>query len=626
MKIPVALLLLHTIPSFLLAQNTGVWSIEEGGNGHRYEVITESAPLRWPDARDAATARGGYLATITSAEENAFLFALVGTAHTWLGAYQPPASPEPDGGWSWVTGEQFQFTNWEPSEPNNLAGQEHYLELSGVSGRWNDLPLNHSQNPQNPPNVFSYTVEYPLPSILSVATNPNNGHTYALLSDSSWEEAEAKARTLGGHLATIRSQAEQDWIWNRWGGSSVTLWIGLHNPTQDNTNWQWSSGEPVTYTSWGSGEPTYTHEVYVEMHWQKQGRWNDTAPNVITTKGVVEFTSPTVVMTPSSNPPPASSANAPVVFASTISSDGTFQFDIAAPEVFDELAIEVSSNLFDWHHLITMPVSTVPTTIKELRQGDRSRFYRVATDGPAANGRLTWPLPAGGPYTSRCVAIIDHSPTGDGQVIAYNGEVASGAPYEYAPGIIGYPKIEGGSFQLPLINYDDEVTPVSEDTYLFYDGHRGYDFPATLGTEIKAAAGGDLFAATDDTDGAGGGIWRNASRAARFASITYSWDTYKTFYIIHPSGLSTWYLHASALAPDVMNEIAVNGFAEVKRGDVIGYTGDTGTPGSYHLHFSSRRTTGTSVDGEFISEIADPYGDGSADHANVLWDKSPTSN
>src|SRR5213594_729280 len=38
--------------------------------------------------------------------------------------------------------------------------------------------------------------------------NPLNGHSYYLLSQNTWSNAEAEAVALGGHLATIRNAAE----------------------------------------------------------------------------------------------------------------------------------------------------------------------------------------------------------------------------------------------------------------------------------------------------------------------------------------------------------------------------------------------------------------------------------
>jgi hypothetical protein len=42
--------------------------------------------------------------------------------------------------------------------------------------------------------------------------NPSNGHWYALSSRGSWEAAQWEARSLGGNLATIRNEDENDWI------------------------------------------------------------------------------------------------------------------------------------------------------------------------------------------------------------------------------------------------------------------------------------------------------------------------------------------------------------------------------------------------------------------------------
>jgi hypothetical protein len=37
---------------------------------------------------------------------------------------------EPDGGWQWVTGEAFSYTNWRLGEPNN-NGDENRIQYFG---------------------------------------------------------------------------------------------------------------------------------------------------------------------------------------------------------------------------------------------------------------------------------------------------------------------------------------------------------------------------------------------------------------------------------------------------------------------------------------------------------------
>ena len=128
------------------------WRVEDGGNGHWYEAVYAGPDgVSWADARSKAEAKGAYLATITSAGENAFVARLAASDNRlwfdgprqgpWLGGYQEPGSPEPDGGWRWVTGEQWSYSNWASGQPSNSYGNEdrlQFLGLPGPSAVWND--------------------------------------------------------------------------------------------------------------------------------------------------------------------------------------------------------------------------------------------------------------------------------------------------------------------------------------------------------------------------------------------------------------------------------------------------------------------------------------------------------
>ena len=122
------------------------------------------------------------------------------------------------------------------------------------------------------------------PSVLDSAINPANGHSYYLLSNIDWTDAETAAVGLGGHLATIRSLAENNWIWNRW-GTNRELWIGLHDPVsgdgggaQHASNFVWSSGETTTFRNWNPGEPNGDDFAYMYGKGIEAGGpvWNDT--------------------------------------------------------------------------------------------------------------------------------------------------------------------------------------------------------------------------------------------------------------------------------------------------------------------------------------------------------------
>ena len=77
--------------------------------------------------------------------------------------------------------------------------------------------------------------------------NRATGHFYKQVGPLTWEAAEAYAVSVGGHLATVNDQAEQDWLAATF--TQPNLWIGFNDRAVEG-KWVWSSGEPVTYTNW----------------------------------------------------------------------------------------------------------------------------------------------------------------------------------------------------------------------------------------------------------------------------------------------------------------------------------------------------------------------------------------
>lgn len=124
--------------------------------------------------------------------------------------------------------------------------------------------------------------------------NPANGHRYYLLSEQSWNNSEAEAVSLGGHLVTINNQVEDDFVWSQFGPASsfgsIQFWIGLNDAAVDGT-FVWSSGETPSYTNWTPGEPSGTsggaEEDYVIKWGEHDGQWNDGVGSDLF-RGVVE--------------------------------------------------------------------------------------------------------------------------------------------------------------------------------------------------------------------------------------------------------------------------------------------------------------------------------------------------
>lgn len=182
-------------------------------NGHFYEYVPKpggpTSVYLWADARAAASQRRyfglqGYLVTVTSAAENAFVAAKL-SGQGWMGATDDAV----EGEWRWVTGPEgleqggagrlfyhgltntgypypeldelgaarsctgpsacesgvcvsgtcYQYDNWNHatgprSEPNNCCGGENYGHfLTEPFGQWNDYYSNN-------PSIAGYVVEY----------------------------------------------------------------------------------------------------------------------------------------------------------------------------------------------------------------------------------------------------------------------------------------------------------------------------------------------------------------------------------------------------------------------------------------------------------------------------------
>jgi hypothetical protein len=138
-----------------------------GVNGHFYRPITTGAT--YTNARAASlltTFKGqtGYLVTITSADEDAFIFNNVPQGNIWF-ALTDEAS---EARWTIDAGPEKgtlikinngqtngnipgQYNNWAGGEPNDSGNEDYAVTKWGGGSQWNDLP-NHFSNP--------YVIEY----------------------------------------------------------------------------------------------------------------------------------------------------------------------------------------------------------------------------------------------------------------------------------------------------------------------------------------------------------------------------------------------------------------------------------------------------------------------------------
>lgn len=121
--------------------------VQKHFNGNRYQVFNLGG-YTWQEAEKYCEELGGHLVTITSSEEQEFVTGLLveDKEFYWIGSRQS----EVTGQWFWVTGEDFNYENWAPGQPDNdgRSESESREDYAGITGRntyyagiyeWNDF-------------------------------------------------------------------------------------------------------------------------------------------------------------------------------------------------------------------------------------------------------------------------------------------------------------------------------------------------------------------------------------------------------------------------------------------------------------------------------------------------------
>jgi len=137
------------------------------GNGHIYTVFSNQS-ISWADAVSASSSSSfgdstGYLATVTSQEEQDFFYRL--NKSVWLGLSDEAS----EGTFEWVTGPESGtvirtpsgnvpdvFEKWASGQPNNNGGNEHYVGFYRPSGQyygWRDYEQTSNE-------IYGYVTEY----------------------------------------------------------------------------------------------------------------------------------------------------------------------------------------------------------------------------------------------------------------------------------------------------------------------------------------------------------------------------------------------------------------------------------------------------------------------------------
>ncbi|KAM6935616.1 brevican core protein [Lycodopsis pacificus] len=94
----------------------------------------------------------------------------------------------------------------------------------------------------------------------------------------SWEAAEQHCRLCGGHLLSVMTPEEQDYVNDKY---REYQWIGLNDRTIEG-DFRWSDGSPLLYENWYRGQPDsyfLSGEDCAVMVWHDDGHWSDVPCN-----------------------------------------------------------------------------------------------------------------------------------------------------------------------------------------------------------------------------------------------------------------------------------------------------------------------------------------------------------
>ena len=109
-------------------------------NDHFYYVYNLDTVSTWNEAKQYCENQGGYLATITSPEENEFVYSYLKNNFGYESAYFGFTDQDEEGIWVWDNGEVSSYTNWHSGEPNGENPNEDFAMFyyKYSDGTWND--------------------------------------------------------------------------------------------------------------------------------------------------------------------------------------------------------------------------------------------------------------------------------------------------------------------------------------------------------------------------------------------------------------------------------------------------------------------------------------------------------
>ncbi|NWR44647.1 MRC1 protein, partial [Regulus satrapa] len=212
-------------------------------------------PATFSEANKTCEGEEGYLATVESRYEQAYLTSLVGLRpekYFWLGL----SDVQDQGTFRWANGEAVSFTHWDAGMPGNNLGCVA-MRTGTAAGLWDVLNCETKQKYICKQWAKGATVP-PIPTTAPVPTCPDgwvsNNHGSSCFKQfcrskirkKSWFEARDFCRQMGGDLITINTKEEIPALQEAMSDCMFrTAWLGIFSLNPDE-GFAWSDGSPVS--------------------------------------------------------------------------------------------------------------------------------------------------------------------------------------------------------------------------------------------------------------------------------------------------------------------------------------------------------------------------------------------
>uniref|UniRef100_A0A914PW28 C-type lectin domain-containing protein n=1 Tax=Panagrolaimus davidi TaxID=227884 RepID=A0A914PW28_9BILA len=180
---------------------------------------------------------------------------------------------------AWTDGTKVDFVEWDKNQPGNVTGikcasvtlktgywkvescfqQKAYVcEIkNGASGSTAVPPMTTTTGNTAPPTTTASAQKCTGNFTYYGPTNSCYGVFFTFDPDArGWNASETFCQSINGHLASIHSQDEFNFImnFNYPQNSEYWPWVGLFSNDNEQT-FQWSDGTPTDFLPWGPGEP-----------------------------------------------------------------------------------------------------------------------------------------------------------------------------------------------------------------------------------------------------------------------------------------------------------------------------------------------------------------------------------